>query len=478
MNASADYHWRPIEDYKEPASSLAKPELYQLAQVWEEQRQELEKLAALREFHDRLKREWAIETGLLERIYTLDRGTTQILIERGIDASYIPHHSKDQNPHLVAAILHDHEAAIEALFDFVRGERQLSTSYIKELHALLTRNQPTSQAIDSLHRSVEVPLAHGQYKLRPNNPRRANGAIHQYCPPEQTASEMDRLVDLHLGHKVEPEVEAAWLHHRFTQIHPFQDGNGRVARALASLVLIRAGWFPLVIRDQQKERANYLDALATADQGDLRPLVKLVADTQRRAFVQALGLSDQVLRLNRAEQVIEAARDDLARRHTEREASWEGVKTLAQGLLDLAEERFATIAQTLETETQPLLAEANFWAESESHGGPRDHFFRWQIIQVARQLEYFANTQTYRAWARLVLRTPTPAEILVSFHVAGKTFRGVLVASAGFARQEETEEGTRQVVDVAPLSSELFHRFREWLEEVLVRGLENWRKGL
>ena len=32
------------------------------------------------------------------------------------------------------------------------------------------------------------------------------------------------------------EIEATWLHHRFTQIHPFQDGNGRVARALASLV--------------------------------------------------------------------------------------------------------------------------------------------------------------------------------------------------------------------------------------------------
>ena len=43
------------------------------------------------------------------------------------------------------------------------------------------------------------------------------------------------------------EVEAAWLHHRFTQIHPYQDGNGRVARALASLLFIKAGWFPVVV---------------------------------------------------------------------------------------------------------------------------------------------------------------------------------------------------------------------------------------
>ena len=43
-----------------------------------------------------------------------------------------------------------------------------------------------------------------------------------------------------------PEVEAAWLHHRFGQIHPFQDGNGRVARALATMIFLRAGFVPLV----------------------------------------------------------------------------------------------------------------------------------------------------------------------------------------------------------------------------------------
>jgi Fic family protein len=46
------------------------------------------------------------------------------------------------------------------------------------------------------------------------------------------AAEMDKLVELHREHRaagVAPEVESAWLHHRFTQIHPFQDGNGRVA---------------------------------------------------------------------------------------------------------------------------------------------------------------------------------------------------------------------------------------------------------
>jgi len=49
---------------------------------------------------------------------------------------------------------------------------------------------------------------------------------------------MERLLELHQSHmSVPPEVSAAWLHHRFTQIHPFQDGNGRIARAIADMAL-------------------------------------------------------------------------------------------------------------------------------------------------------------------------------------------------------------------------------------------------
>ncbi|MBI3795454.1 MAG: Fic family protein, partial [Deltaproteobacteria bacterium] len=233
MPEQISYKWYPIEDYTDDPQTLSKTELEQLSSVWLEQKRALEDTEGLKTFNQRLHREWAIETGLLERIYTLDRGVTQILIERGIDASLIPHQSTGQDPTRIVAIIKDHEAALEGLFAFVKGDRRLSTSYIKELHALLTRNQKTTTAIDQFGRSVEIPLLHGDYKKQPNNPRRPDGSLHQYGPPEQVASEMDRLIERHLRHgNVPPEVEAAWLHHRFTQIHPFQDGNGRVARCL------------------------------------------------------------------------------------------------------------------------------------------------------------------------------------------------------------------------------------------------------
>ena len=112
-----------------------------------------------------------------------------------------------------------------------------------------------------------------------------DGSVHEYCPPEQVASEMDRLIQLHHLHKAQqipPEIESAWLHHRFTQIHPFQDGNGRVARCLASLVFIQSGWFPLVLT--RDDRAVYIEASEAADRGNLSSLVNLFAKTQKQAF--------------------------------------------------------------------------------------------------------------------------------------------------------------------------------------------------
>ena len=251
-----------------------------------EQRERLATVDAYKRFNERLHREWAIETGLIERLYSFDRGVTQLLIERGIDAALIPH-GDGQQPESVAVIIGDHQAAVESIFRFVKGERPLSTGYVKEMHALMTRNQASVEAADTQGRIARIELIRGAYKQWPNNPRRPDGSMHEYCPPEHVAAEMDRLIKLHEGHVgVPPEVEAAWLHHRFTQIHPSQDGNGRIARALATLVFVKARWFPLVVRNEGCVR--YLDALELADRGDLRELVKLFAGFQKRRVRQGV----------------------------------------------------------------------------------------------------------------------------------------------------------------------------------------------
>lgn len=286
------HSWRPIDDLPEDWRRLVDADLHQVADHWHETREELGAEGAIADFAERLKREWAIETGLIERVYTLTRGTTEVLIEHGLREELIPSSATDRDPALVFDMIQDHAAAVDGLFDFVKQRRRLSTSYVKELHAVLLSNQETASARDVFGRRVEMPLTRGDYKQRPNNPVRSDGLVHEYCPPEQVASEMDRLLAMHLEHeerKVAPEVEAAWLHHRFVQIHPFQDGNGRVARALATLVVIRAGWFPLVVTDAR--RPDYIDALELADAGNLQPLVRLFAGIQRRAFEGAIRIA-------------------------------------------------------------------------------------------------------------------------------------------------------------------------------------------
>jgi hypothetical protein len=279
------HRWRPIGDLSPQDIAAASPELPHLARVWHDEKRAMADPAAVGRFTQRLHREWAIETGIIERLYTLDRGVTTLLIERGIDASLIENRSTDSDPEIVVATIRDHLDGIDFLFDLVRGRRPLSTGVIKELHVLITRHQRTTTAVDQFGQRFEVVLSHGEYKARSNNPTRPDGLVHEYCPPEQVASEMDRLVSMHEAHMrdlVPPDVSSAWLHHRFAQIHPFQDGNGRLARALASLVFVQADWFPLVVT--RDDRAPYIEALETADRNGLGDLVRLFAARQKKAL--------------------------------------------------------------------------------------------------------------------------------------------------------------------------------------------------
>ena len=163
-----------------------------------------------------------------------------------------------------------HKLALEGIFDFIKSEGSFSISYIKALHAVLLRSQRVIEARDFLDRPVEVELIKGDWKKQPNYPIR-NDIIFKYCPPEQVPSEMERLLELYegqLARGVPTEIRAAWLHHRFTQIHPFQDGNGRLARAITSFILIKDGLFPLVVT--REDRTMYLDALEAADRDNLK----------------------------------------------------------------------------------------------------------------------------------------------------------------------------------------------------------------
>jgi len=494
-NDSIGYEWQRIEDVPANHSQLASAELKALIGVWQEQRDELTAQDVIKDFNERLLRRWAIETGIIERVYTLDRGITELLIERGLDANLIPHGSTDQDPEYVISVIRDQHKAVEGLFDFVAARRALSTSYIKELHAVLTASQKSTDAIDQFGNRVQVPLRHGDYKLNPNNPRRADGSTHEYCPPEHVAAEMDRMIEMHLQHLelgVCPEVEAAWLHHRFTQVHPFQDGNGRVARALATLIFLKEGWLPLVITDDH--RSIYIDALEAGDHGDLEPLVKLFARIEKRSFLEALSVAQEVRQRDRqVHHVIASMRDLYKRRGESLRQEWNRSKSTADELLDEAKQRLGDIVDLLKEQIGPLAApgqQFQFFVDHSQVGDDRSHWFRFQLIQTARALGYFANFGVYHKWARLVLDTEGRSEILVSLHGIGHDYRGLLVGTACYYRRDVSGDDQLNVSDVVPLCDEPFQvnykepvdearqRFEAWWSPVIVTGLEAVRRTL
>ena len=475
--------WNPrtgIEDLEGDPNDLGFSEIPGIKESWTEQRNLLKDTAQLSDFTEKLSREWAIETGILENLYEIDRGVTQTLIERGFQSELLSHGSTNKPRGYVIQLLRDQKDALEFVFAFVKDDRSLTTSYIKELHAVLLRNQHTTEGLDRQGRKVEVPLIRGDWKKQPNNPI-GDGVTYSYCPPEQVGSEMDRLITMHETHVsngVSAEVQAAWLHHRFTQIHPFQDGNGRVARAIASLVLVKDGLFPLVIR--RDDRGKYLETLEAADRGDLKPLAELITRLQKDQFLKATKISEE-LRLEEDVQAVLDGLDREARRiATERREAHREVFNLASALEDDLEERLNKIAQDVLGSLNQIASGATvFVRRSEEKTG---HFYRAQIVRIAKEhIDYYANTSEYRSWVSLNMRWSRRGRLVFAIHGAGRPFNGGLICAPflEFKDYDDTEDESQSNSTLIPVDEEgfiffynedrdkLLARFRPWRENVL-----------
>jgi len=84
-------------------------------------------------------------------------------------------------------------------------------------------------------------------------------------PPENVKEEMKKLIEWYNENKdkIYPIKLAALFHGRFEQIHPFEDGNGRVGRFLINVILINNKYLPLIIKKSQ--RVSYTTALEKYD---------------------------------------------------------------------------------------------------------------------------------------------------------------------------------------------------------------------
>jgi Fic family protein len=499
----AGYTWRPLDDLPADWETMSNPELYSLAKVWTEQHAQLKESRSVKDFNEKLLREWSIETGIIERLYTIDRGVTQLLIEQGIDAALIPHGTTDKPVTEIIEILKDHRDALEGIFDFVSRRQPLTVNYVSQLHQIITRSQKYVEGVDQFGRPTKRELIKGDWKKLPNNPTRPDGQLHEYCPPLHVASEMDRLVVLHQQHtnsSIPPEISAAWLHHRFTQIHPFEDGNGRVARALATIVFLQAGWFPIVINRDQ--RGEYIAALESADHGDPKPLVFLFGQNAKRAFARALELSEDILQGEGAIQdVVGGIVNVYQARRRSIERTYQRVEQISEQLAGEAIQVFEETAREMREKFSAPAIERPPVFKVDRNKDTNAHYYAFQIVDVAKSLGYWANVSRRRIWTRLNIIdvfTQQRAQLVFSFHYLGKTNRGVMVCtgfiyfpetkSGAFHEPDENEENEMSFIESHRICEEPFYfsyqdegriaslksDFRKWLQTATSVGLAEW----
>lgn len=299
--------WAPLQGITSSSEEWATPGYGDLEKRWHDCQRALKADAAKQSHMAGWRRErtraFAIETGQIEGLYTLRRGVTEQLVAEGFAGVLGAHTLEGLEDETVRGLLEDQEAAYDMMFDDVASGRPLSAHVVKSWHQLLTRHQETVAGIDPYGKRVEVEFkTKGQWKLAPNNPRRPDGVIFEYCPPEQVPPEMDRLFNLYAdiqARGLPANAEAAWLHHRFARTHPFQDGNGRVSRLLMAWSFIRRGLPPPIITAQEK--ADYIAALERADTGNLKAFSDRIGVLALGTLTSAVALAEDALagKLNR-----------------------------------------------------------------------------------------------------------------------------------------------------------------------------------
>lgn len=480
--------WRPVEPLPEDLGSLHDPGVTALVEAWKDQLGELRQMDAFQSFVTKLRREWAIETGVLERLYEIEDAATKVLIEHGLDESLLATSDTDKPVEEIFALIRDQEAAINSMYQFVADGRRLTLGYIKQLHAVLTEHQRSAEAIGHDGALKNVPLLRGDWRNTDAQVTDAQGKSWLYCEPALIEAQMLDLVSIyesHIERSIPTEVNAAWLHHQFTLIHPFQDGNGRVARCLATLVMLKAGWFPLVVTRRDKTR--YIMSLRSADDGNLRSLVAHFNDLQKRAILQALSLSQSVItERQNIRSMIAAASKRLSARARALAEEQKKAHIVAEALRVRAGDRLRAIAE----ETAAMLRQHNseytaIFNEAEN-GSEKDYYYRTQVIGCARQFGYFANLPEYRAWALMAIITDTRVEVLIHFHGIGHDSRGVMCCSPIYCQKDP--DGT--IVAVSPLADnpfvfsykddqfEVSDRFTNWLDAVAAEGVRRWSESL
>lgn len=219
----------------------------------------------LRSLQEKLLLEWTYHSNAIEG-NTLTISETKVVLE-GITIG-----GKRLVEHLEVI---NHRDAINYVEEIVSTKEPLTAWQIKNIHRLVLKG--IDDAYAGTYRMEQVFIS---------------GANH--VPPASylIQEEMEQMIKWYQdeGGSLHPVERGAMLHAIFVGIHPFIDGNGRTARLLLNLELMKAGYPPVVIKIEN--RLAYYEALdkahTTGDYTDFMTLVGAEAEDSLDLYLQAI----------------------------------------------------------------------------------------------------------------------------------------------------------------------------------------------
>jgi Fic family protein len=199
---------------------------------------------------------------------TLTQSETELVLSKGITVG-----GKTLIEHLEVI---GHKDAIDYVETLAQQSQGIGEWEIKQIHNLILRKIAPEEA--GRYRQLDVKAAGTNY-LYP-----AHYLI------SQLMSEFVDWLNSKEAQNLHSIEYATMAHYRFVSIHPFRDGNGRTARLLMNLLLLRAG-YPIVIIDNQ-ERNDYINAIAygQSNQDDTSRLLDLVFNATKSSLIETLRL--------------------------------------------------------------------------------------------------------------------------------------------------------------------------------------------
>jgi Fic family protein len=219
---------------------------------------------------EKLRVDWTYDSNAIEGS-SLTRGETLFFLKEGLTV--------EGKPFKDFLDARNHAEAIDWLYEVIEDNRSITQGLIKEINALLLSGVKYTSAINETGQKVRKPANPGKYKILPNHVLKTDGTIHYYTDPIHIPDEMELLCRW-INENIEkrhPLIVSSIAHYNMVRIHPFDDGNGRGARILMNLILIKKGYPVAIIKNEN--RRKYLSTLNQADKGDINPFFTLVANS-------------------------------------------------------------------------------------------------------------------------------------------------------------------------------------------------------